>query len=65
MTTAAEPFSTTQPLLLSFCHSAGNLHQPPTAPSLVHLESDDKVASATVIPPEDPKTKGENGTLVQ
>ncbi len=25
----------------------------------------DKVASATVIPPEDPKTNGENGTLVQ
>ncbi len=31
---------------------------------LLNLESDDKVASATVIPPEDPKT-GENGTLVQ
>ena len=27
--------------------------------------TDDKVASATVIPPEDPKTNGENGTLVQ
>ena len=25
----------------------------------------DKVASATVIPPEDPKTNGENGTFVQ
>src|ERR1700761_5544888 len=32
---------------------------------LLNLESDDKVASATVIPPEDPKTNGENGTLVQ
>ena len=33
--------------------------------NLLNLESDDKVASATVIPPEDPKTNGENGTLVQ
>jgi DNA gyrase subunit A len=32
---------------------------------LLNLETDDKVASATVIPPEDPKTNGENGTLVQ
>ncbi len=32
---------------------------------LLNLEADDKVASATVIPPEDPKTNGENGTLVQ
>jgi DNA gyrase subunit A len=32
---------------------------------LLNLESDDKVASATVIPPEDPKVNGENGTLVQ
>jgi len=32
---------------------------------LLNLESDDKVASATVIPPEEPKTNGENGTLVQ
>jgi DNA gyrase subunit A len=32
---------------------------------LLNLESDDKVASATVIPPEDPKLNGENGTLVQ
>ena len=32
---------------------------------LLNLESDDKVASATVIPPEDPKTNGENGTFVQ
>ena len=32
---------------------------------LLDLESDDKVASATVIPPEDPKTPTENGTLLQ
>ena len=32
---------------------------------LLDLDTDDKVASATVIPPEDPKTNGENGTLVQ
>jgi DNA gyrase subunit A len=32
---------------------------------LLNLETDDKVASATIIPPEDPKTNGENGTLVQ
>src|SRR5215469_16849150 len=32
---------------------------------LLNLESDDRVASATVIPPEEPKTNGENGTLVQ
>jgi DNA gyrase subunit A len=32
---------------------------------LVHLESDEKVASATVIPPEDPKTNSEDGTQVQ
>jgi DNA gyrase subunit A len=32
---------------------------------LLNLESDDRVASATVIPPEDPKTNGENGTLVE
>ncbi len=32
---------------------------------LLDLESDDKVASATVIPPEDPKPPTENGTLLQ
>src|ERR1700761_5832210 len=32
---------------------------------LLNLETDDRIASATVIPPEDPKTNGENGTLVQ
>ena len=33
---------------------------------LLNLEADDKVASATVIPPEDPKTGGgEGGTLLQ
>jgi DNA gyrase subunit A len=32
---------------------------------LLHLEPEDKVASATVIPPEDPKTPNENGTLLQ
>jgi DNA gyrase subunit A len=32
---------------------------------LLHLEPEDKVASATIIPPEDPKTSGENGTLLQ
>ncbi|SEG12823.1 DNA gyrase subunit A [Bryocella elongata] len=32
---------------------------------LLNLEADDKVASATVIPPEDPKTNGDGGTLLQ
>src|SRR6201996_2761734 len=32
---------------------------------LLNLEPEDKVASATIIPPEDPKTSGENGTLLQ
>ena len=33
---------------------------------LLDLDTDDKVASATVIPPEDPKTNGgEPGTLLQ
>ena len=32
---------------------------------LLNLDTDDKVASATVIPPEDPKTSAENGTLLQ
>ena len=32
---------------------------------LLNLEADDKVASATVIPPEDPKTGGDGGTLLQ
>ncbi|HEV2577885.1 MAG TPA: DNA gyrase C-terminal beta-propeller domain-containing protein [Acidobacteriaceae bacterium] len=32
---------------------------------LLNLEADDEVATATVIPPEDPKTNSENGTLVQ
>jgi len=32
---------------------------------LLNLKADDKVASATVIPPEKPKTNGDNGTLVQ
>jgi DNA gyrase subunit A len=32
---------------------------------LLHLEPEDKVASATVIPPEDPKPIAENGTLLQ
>ncbi|HTV07746.1 MAG TPA: DNA gyrase subunit A [Candidatus Aquilonibacter sp.] len=32
---------------------------------LLNLEADDKVASATVIPPEEPKANGENGTLLQ
>jgi DNA gyrase subunit A len=32
---------------------------------LLHLESDDKVASATIIPPEDPKSPTENGALLQ
>ncbi len=32
---------------------------------LLDLDADDKVASATIIPPEDPKTNGESGTLLQ
>jgi DNA gyrase subunit A len=32
---------------------------------LLHLEAEDKVASATVIPPEDPKSATENGALLQ
>src|SRR5665213_931309 len=32
---------------------------------LLDLDSDDKVAAAMVIPPEDPKTSSENGTLLQ
>ena len=32
---------------------------------LLDLDTDDKVASATVIPPEDPKTNGDGGTLLQ
>jgi DNA gyrase subunit A len=32
---------------------------------LLHLEPEDKVASATVIPPEDPKVNGNDGTLLQ
>jgi DNA gyrase subunit A len=32
---------------------------------LLDLETDDKVASATIIPPEDPKLPSENGALLQ
>jgi DNA gyrase subunit A len=32
---------------------------------LLHLEEDDKVAAAVVIPPEEAKTETENGTLLQ
>jgi len=32
---------------------------------LLNLDTDDKVASATVIPPEDPKLNGHDGTLLQ
>jgi DNA gyrase subunit A len=32
---------------------------------LLNLDTDDKVAAAVVIPPEDPKTQPENGTLLQ
>jgi DNA gyrase subunit A len=32
---------------------------------LLNLEPDDRVASATVIPPEDPKTNGDGSTLLQ
>jgi len=32
---------------------------------LLNLDTDDKVASATVIPPEDPKVNGGDGTLLQ
>jgi DNA gyrase subunit A len=32
---------------------------------LLDLEADDKVASATIIPPEDPKSPTENGALIQ
>jgi DNA gyrase subunit A len=32
---------------------------------LLNLDTDDKVASATVIPPEDPKVNGHDGTLLQ
>ena len=32
---------------------------------LLDLDTDDKVAAAMVIPPEDPKAPGENGTLLQ
>ena len=32
---------------------------------LLNLDQDDKVAAAMVIPPEDPKTQPENGTLLQ
>ena len=32
---------------------------------LLHLEEDDKVAAAVVIPPEEAKTEPENGTLLQ
>ncbi len=32
---------------------------------LLNLDTDDKVASATVIPPEDPKPNGADGTLLQ
>ena len=32
---------------------------------LLNLDTDDKVASATVIPPEDPKNPTENGALIQ
>jgi DNA gyrase subunit A len=32
---------------------------------LLDLETDDKVASATIIPPEDPKLSTENGALLQ
>jgi DNA gyrase subunit A len=32
---------------------------------LLDLETDDKVASATIIPPEDPKSPTENGALIQ
>jgi DNA gyrase subunit A len=32
---------------------------------LLNLDADDKVAAAVVIPPEDPKTQPENGTLLQ
>ena len=30
-----------------------------------NLDTDDKVASATVIPPEDPKVNGHDGTLLR
>jgi DNA gyrase subunit A len=32
---------------------------------LLDLDSDDKVAAAVVIPPEESKTESENGTLLQ
>jgi hypothetical protein len=32
---------------------------------LLDLDTDDKVAAAVVIPPEDPKSQPENGTLLQ
>ena len=32
---------------------------------LLNLDTDDKVAAAMVIPPEDPKTNGDNGALLQ
>jgi DNA gyrase subunit A len=32
---------------------------------LLNLDTDDKVAAAVVIPPEDPKSQPENGTLLQ
>jgi DNA gyrase subunit A len=32
---------------------------------LLDLDTDDKVASATVIPPEDPKPQAADGTLIQ
>lgn len=32
---------------------------------LLNLDTDDKVASATVIPPEDPKVNGPDRTLLQ
>jgi DNA gyrase subunit A len=32
---------------------------------LLNLDADDKVAAAVVIPPEDPKSQPENGTLLQ
>ncbi len=32
---------------------------------LLHLEEEDKVAAAVVIPPEDAKIEPENGTLLQ
>ena len=36
-----------------------------TGVKLLNLDTDDKVAAAVIIPPEDPKSQPENGTLLQ